>query len=154
RKRLGVFIVGRDAHEHLVGEGQIAEARASCRAGVSLPCETARTKCCGSAATSHAALVEISRRAVYRRLAPTIPPAQAFLRLSTLWSMSCRGRFLRSRVQSGSRRFDDFDVPAHSATQRSRSLKLLCICSSANPSAKKRSAASPGRLRVRPSPRS
>jgi hypothetical protein len=46
------------------------------------------------------------------------------------------------------------DDPAHSATHRSRSLKLSCICSSANPSAKKRSAASPGRLRVRPSRRS
>jgi ABC transporter len=60
----------------------------------------------------------------------------------------------RNRNQSASPRFEDLDVPARSATQRSRSLKLLCICSSANPRAKKRSAASPGRLRVRPSLRS
>jgi hypothetical protein len=45
-------------------------------------------------------------------------------------------------------------VSAHSATHRWRSLRLLCICSSANPSAKKHSAASPGRVRVRPSRRS
>ena len=60
----------------------------------------------------------------------------------------------RDRNQSASPRFEDLAVPALSATQRSRSLKLLCICSSANPRAKKRSAASPGRLRVRPSLRS
>src|ERR1700748_2042726 len=39
---------------------------------------------------------------------------------------------------------------ARSATHRCRSLKLLCICSSAKLSAKKRSAASAGRWRVSP----
>jgi hypothetical protein len=48
---------------------------------------------------------------------------------------------------------DFVDDPARSATHRSKSLKLLCICSSANPSVKKRSAASAGRWCVSPSRR-